>query len=152
MLLPYLHCSKLNKCKLLREKSFPSASLPTLLKTVQNTVVILCFCYLLLSKRKQVIPKSAFCYSRWFCISWRCDGEAKKHLSVVLLRAGNPEGTVVSSTSSLWWSVFCFFFLVIHQNMSPTLVAWRSSNENRTNLEDETNCDTLSFEKKCVNN
>lgn len=36
--------------------------------------------------------------------------------------------------------------------MSPTLVAWRSSNENRTNLEDETNCDTLSFEKKCVNN
>lgn len=36
--------------------------------------------------------------------------------------------------------------------MSPTLVAWRSSNENRTNLEDETNRVTLSFEKKCVNN
>lgn len=82
--------------------------------------------------------RSAFCYSQWFWINLGCDGELKKHQLIIPVRAGNPEGIVVHSTSSLWWFVFCLFFLVIlvlYQNMSPVLWTWRSSNENSTNLD-----------------
>ena len=90
--------------------------------------------------------------------------ENPRNISLVSpVRAGNPEDTVVNSTSTLQCFLFCVFFkviLVLYQNTSPIFLTWSSFNENSTNLEDtycilnqvdETNPGLLcSFQRKHV--